>query len=459
MKIMKFGGSSVGSVDRINSVVEILKSSFQEIKKGAVILSAYQGVTDKLIGAGTIAASSNEVYLKIYDELQDLHITTAKELISIQRQSNILAEIKLVLRQLEDILQGIYLIKELTPKTLDYLMSFGERLSTYTISACLNDRGVENSFLDTRNIIKTDNHFGKARVDYAKTNEHIISYFTNHPEVQIATGFIASNINDETTTLGRGGSDLTASILGAALDVEEIEIWTDVDGVLTADPKKVANAFSIPEMSYEEAMELSHFGAKVIYPPTMQPALDHRIPIRIKNTLNPSFEGTVISHKAGAHKYLITGISSIDDIALLTIRGSGMIGVAGIAERIFGALARRNINIVFITQASSEHTVCLGILPQHKNTAVEALHEELKYEIRDKIVSEIGVENDLSILAVVGENMRHRKGLAGRVFQALGDNGINISAIAQGSSELNISIVVSKDDEEKALNAIHGAFF
>jgi aspartokinase/homoserine dehydrogenase 1 len=459
MKIMKFGGSSVGSVDRINSVAEIVKSSFKDTKKGVVIFSAYQGVTDKLIGAGTIAASGNEVYLKIYDELQDLHITMAKELITIRRQSNSLAEIKLILRQLEEILHGIYLIQELSPKTLDYLMSFGERLSAYTISKCLEDKGLENSFLDTRDVIKTDNHFGRARVNFPVTNNNIITHLTSHPEVQVATGFIASNLKDETTTLGRGGSDLTASIFGAALQVEEIEIWTDVDGVLTADPRKVPNAFSIPEMSYEEAMELSHFGAKVIYPPTMQPALDNKIPIRIKNALNPSSKGTVISHKAGAHKYLITGISSIDDIALLTIRGSGMIGVAGIAERIFGALARKNINIILITQASSEHSICLAILPQYKEAAVGALQEELKYEISDKIVNDIGVENNFSILAVVGENMRHRKGLAGRVFQALGDNGINISAIAQGSSELNISIVVSKDDEEKALNAIHGAFF
>ena len=228
---------------------------------------------------------------------------------------------------------------------------------------------------------------------------------------------------------------------------------------MTADPKKVPKAFSISEMTYEEAMELSHFGAKVIYPPTMQPALDKKIAIRIKNTMNPSFPGTVIGPDKKENKHAIRGISSIDDLALLTIQGSGMIGVAGIAERIFSALARKEISIILITQASSEHSICLAILPQFKQAAVDALREELRYEIRDEIINEIEVENNFSVLAVVGENMRHRKGLAGRVFKALGDDDINISAIAQGSSELNISIVVSKDDEGKALNSIHRAFF
>ncbi|HEM49220.1 MAG TPA: bifunctional aspartate kinase/homoserine dehydrogenase I [Caldithrix sp.] len=287
----------------------------------------------------------------------------------------------------------------------------------------------------------------------------MISSIKESSPIQIVTGFIASSTDGETTTLGRGGSDFTASLFGSALNVKEIEIWTDVDGVLTADPKKVPKAFSITQMTYEEAMELSHFGAKVIYPPTMQPALDKKIAIRIKNTLNPLFPGTVIGPDKTENQHAIRGISSIDDLALLTIQGSGMIGVAGIAERIFSALAKKEISIILITQASSEHSICLAILPHFKEAAVDALREELKYEIRDEIINEIEVENNFSVLAVVGENMRHRKGLAGRVFKALGDDDINISAIAQGSSELNISIVVSRNDEAKALNAIHRAFF
>jgi aspartokinase/homoserine dehydrogenase 1 len=459
MKIMKFGGSSVGNAGRIIKAMKIVQEAFSHEQKGAVVFSAYQGITDQLIRVGEMAAQSDQAYLALFNEIQERHLDTARELISIQTQSNILAEIKFMLRQLEEVLHGIYLIKELSAKSLDYIMSFGERLSAFTISEGLKDRGFNNQFLDTRSVIKTDHHFGRAKVDFNATDQNLQRLFNNAPVVQIVTGFIASSQQDETTTLGRGGSDFTASIIGAALDADEIEIWTDVDGVLTADPRKVPVAFSIPEMTYEEAMELSHFGAKVIYPPTMQPALDKKIPLIIKNSMNPAFPGTVVSEKSYKNPYQITGISSIDEIALLTIQGSGMIGVAGIAQRIFGALAQKKISIIMITQASSEHSICLAILPQFKDLAVEALQEELKYEIRDEIISEIKVETQLSVVAVVGENMRQRKGLAGQVFKALGDHGINISAIAQGSSERNISVVVARDDEVRALNAVHAAFF
>ena len=459
MKVLKFGGSSIGNVERINGVIEIIKSSFAKGETGVVVFSAYQSVTDKLIKAGKIAAKGDESYLSILKELQKLHLENARTLLSIQQQSNQLAEIKFILRELEEILHGIFLIKELSAKSLDFIMSFGEHLSTYTISECLIDRGIKADFLDARNIIKTDHNFGHAHVNFSLTNKNIISTINDKSPIQIVTGFVASSTDGETTTLGRGGSDFTASVFGSALNVKEIEIWTDVDGVLTADPKKVPKAFSILEMTYEEAMELSHFGAKVIYPPTMQPALDKKIAIRIKNTLNPDFSGTVIGSDKSENKHTIRGISSIDDLALLTVQGSGMIGVAGIAQRIFSALASKQINIILITQASSEHSICLAIMPLYKEAALEALREELKYEIRDEIINEIIVEDNFSVLAVVGENMRHRKGLAGRVFKALGDDDINISAIAQGSSELNISIVVSKEDEAKALNAIHRAFF
>ena len=459
MKVLKFGGSSVGNPDRINAVIDILKNSFTDNETGAVVFSAYHGITDKLIKAGEIASQGSTEYETLLEEIEKQHLSFVRQLISVQRQSNVLAEIKYILRQLEEILHGVYLIRELSPKSLDFIMSFGERLSAYTISECLTDRNFECSFMDTRNVIKTDKNFGRARVNFPITNKNILSEFDKNEKVRIVTGFIGSSLNDETTTLGRGGSDFTASIFGAALNVAEIEIWTDVDGVLTADPRKVPDAFPIPEMTYEEAMELSHFGAKVIYPPTMQPALDKKIPLRIKNTMNPDFPGTVISHKKSPTEYLIRGISSIDDLALLTVQGSGMIGVAGIAQRIFSALARQKINIILITQASSEHSICIAILPQFREAALEVLNDELKYEIRDEIINAIDVEENFSVLAVVGENMRHRKGLAARVFQALGNHDINISAIAQGSSELNISIVVSKDDEARALRAIHSAFF
>jgi aspartokinase/homoserine dehydrogenase 1 len=276
---------------------------------------------------------------------------------------------------------------------------------------------------------------------------------------QVITGFIGSTFNNETTTLGRGGSDYTASIFAAALHANEIEIWTDVDGVLTTDPKKVKKAFPLKSLTYEEAMELSHFGAKVIHPPTMHPALERKIPIRIKNTFNPAFEGTVINGKSLPNNFPIKGISAIDDIALIRLQGSGMVGVAGIAQRIFKALAAREINIIMITQASSEHTICFAVLPKFSNLAKKAIQEEFHYEIKEKLINDPIVECNLSIIAVVGENMRNTPGISGKVFQALGKNGINIIAIAQGSSELNISSVIGKENLAKALNALHDAFF
>lgn len=459
MKILKFGGSSIASVERIKNVIEIVKASLKKDKNIALVFSAYQTVTDKLIAASHLAAKGNPIYLENLKELENKHLSIAKELISVSKQSSVIANIKFQLNELDDILHGVFLIKELSYKTLDYILSFGERLSAYTISEALNDRKIPANFLDTSSLIKTDGQFGNARVLFDLTNRNIQKHFAANKKLQIATGFIASTLEDETTTLGRGGSDYTASILGAALNVKEIEIWTDVDGVLTADPKKVQKAFPVKHLTFDEAMELSHFGAKVIYPPTMQPAHARGIPLRIKNTFNPSSEGTLISKKKIANDFLIKGISSIDAISLVLVEGSGMVGVAGIAERIFSALAAHHINVVLITQASSEHSICLAIPPRDEKKAKDAIEKEFKLELLEKQISEVKVENNFAIIAIVGENMQKTPGIAGRVFQALGKNGINIAAIAQGSSELNISVVISKKDEAKALNALHESFF
>lgn len=459
MKILKFGGSSVASAELIKNVIEIIKSSLKKEKDLAIVFSAYHSVTDKLVTASHLAAEGNALYLDNLKELENRHLAIATELISVSKQSSVLANIKFQLNELDDILHGVFLIKELSLKTLDYILSFGERLSAYTISEILNDRKIANNFLDARSVIKTDAQFGNARVLFDLTNKNIQKYFAANKKLQIVTGFIASTIENETTTLGRGGSDFTASILGAALNAKEIQIWTDVDGVLTADPKKVKNAFPVKHLTFDEAMELSHFGAKVIYPPTMQPAHGKGIPLRIKNTFNPSAEGTLISKKKIANGFLIKGISSIDAISLVLVEGSGMVGVAGIAERIFSALAKKQINVILITQASSEHSICLAIPPRDKKKAKESIEHEFKLELLEKQISEVKVENDFAIIAIVGENMQKTPGIAGRIFQALGKNGINIAAIAQGSSELNISVVISKKDEAKALNALHEAFF
>ena len=459
MKVLKFGGTSVGSAQRIEKVLEIIQTQAKSGEKMAVVFSAFGKVTDLLIEMGQRASEGDESYKEIFSEIEGISIQTADELISLKKRSQVLTQIKVLLKDLEEVVYGVFLIKELTAKTLDYVMSFGERISAFVISASLADQGLDNQFVDTRKIIKTNNQFGHALVDFEQTGQNIKHLLSSEQQVFIITGFIASTVKNETTTLGRGGSDYSASLFGAIADAREIEIWTDVDGVMTADPRKVKNAFPIPQLTYEEAMELSHFGAKVIHPPTMQPALDKNIPIRIKNTFNSQFTGTLISSATTQNGFSIRGISSIDAVALLQIQGSGMVGISGVAQRIFSALAKEKINIIMISQASSEHSICLAILPEFAEQAKTALDTELKYEIHYGHVNEVVIESDMAIIAVVGEKMRHTKGIAGKVFQTLAKNSVNISAIAQGSSELNISMVVAAEDEAKALNAIHATFF
>ncbi len=459
MRILKFGGSSIGTPERISNVLELLKKRFDEGIEFCVVFSAFQEITDSLIYISNKALSRDDSYKEELSKLKKIHNNAVSYLISKNLQESSSKKVSELLNELEEILHGVYLVKELTPRTLDYVMSFGERLSCTIISNAMNSRGMESEFMDSRLVVKTDDSFGAAKVNFSVTNKNIQDYFSRHNKIQVITGFIGSTDKNETVTLGRGGSDYTASIFGAALDTEEIEIWTDVDGILTADPRKVHDAFPLNTVTYEEAMEMSHFGAKVIHPPTMKPALNKKIPIRIKNTFNPSFEGTVITEKDQCGIFSVKGISSIDNITLLRITGSGMVGVVGIASRIFGALAKEKINVILITQASSEHSVCLSVLPQAGMLSKKLIEEEFKWEIRDGMIDEVIVEPDMSIIAVVGENMRHTPGISGRVFQSLGRNGINIIAIAQGSSELNISLVIKKDHLKKALNVLHNSLF
>ncbi|MEJ2614948.1 MAG: bifunctional aspartate kinase/homoserine dehydrogenase I [Ignavibacteriaceae bacterium] len=459
MKILKFGGSSVGSSEKIKNVIDIITSTTKKKVKTAVVFSAFQGITDELIRISKLASTGNNKYQEFFNNLEQRHLSIAKDLIAVKKQSNILANIKLNLNELEEVIHGVFLVKELSPRTLDFILSFGERLSAYIIANALHDRGIPTEYLDSRELVKTDNSFGNAKVDFEQTTKQIKDYFRSHKRLQIITGFIGSTVNNETTTLGRGGSDYTAAIFGAALNASEIQIWTDVDGVMTADPRKVKNAFSLPHITYEEAMELSHFGAKVIHPPTIQPAFSRKIPIVIKNTFNPEFAGTLITNKPNSNKFTIKGLSSIDNIALIRIQGSGMIGVSGIAKRIFSALAGVKINVILITQASSEHSLCIAVLPQNAILAKKSIEKEFKFEIFENLVNEPIIEENVSIVAVVGENMRNYPGISGKVFQALGRNGINVVAIAQGSSELNISTVISREHESKALNALHDSLF
>ncbi|MBE2279608.1 MAG: bifunctional aspartate kinase/homoserine dehydrogenase I, partial [Ignavibacteriaceae bacterium] len=459
MKIIKFGGTSVGTPQNILKSVAIVKSKSNEGLLG-VVFSAYSGITDKLIKTANLAKVRDIKYLTLYGEICELHFLYAKEVI---QNKNLLTEviesIQIILNELKEILDGVYLLKELSLKSLDYVQSIGERLSCTTITGALQDREVKAQYLDARSLVKTDDNFTNARVLKEITYKNINDFFINNNELQIITGFTGSTLTDETTTLGRGGSDFTASIFGAALNVKEIEIWTDVDGVLTTDPKKVKSAQIIKELTYSETMELSYFGAKVIYAPTLQPAQEKKIPIRIKNTFNPMAPGSLISSKIVNSGRFITGIACIENISLIRIEGAGMVGVVGFAGRLFSTLARLNINVVLISQASSEHSICFAINPVDLIKAIESLKKEFNSEIQHGEIEGISFDDNLSIIAVVGESMRHKPGISGNIFNVLGRRGINISAIAQGSSELNISLLVERSRVNEAINSLHIQFF
>ncbi len=459
MKVLKFGGSSVATPDRINGIVEILKGYYTKGEQFTVVFSAFGGVTDSLIKMAKLAADGDESYYAHFEVFNQRHLDAIKTLLNERNLQQALPELENNHEVLKNLLYGIFLIREVSPRTMDYVLSFGERNAAYIIYHVLKQNGLNTNYLDARKIIKTNTLFGSAKVDFELTYQKTKEYYTQNTDIQIVTGFIASTKGGLTTTLGRGGSDYTAAILAAGLDAEVIEIWTDVDGVLTADPRKVKKAFTIPTMTYAEAMEMSHFGAKVIYPPTIQPALLKNIPIIIKNTFNPTFVGTYISEKTDSGGRAVKGISSINNIALLTLQGSGLFGAPGIAARLFTSLAAAKINIILITQGSSEHSISFAVQPDVAKKARWLVEKEFENEINAGTVESVKVELDLSVIAAIGENMRYRPGIAGRLFRALGKNGINVVAIAQGSSELNISVVINQSDEAKALNALHEAFF
>jgi aspartokinase/homoserine dehydrogenase 1 len=459
MKVLKFGGTSVGTVESINQVIQILQENLNEGIKIAVVYSAMGGVTNRLLEIGKLAAASDLEYLQLLKSVEDRHFAVVRGLIDVKNQSSAIAKVKGLLNELEDLLRGVFLIKELSARTNDFIVSFGERLSTTIATEALKNRGIDAEYLDARKLIKTDDHFGYAEVITELTNELIRKHFAKTNQLQCITGFIGSTIDGVTTTLGRGGSDYTASIFGAALNASVIEIWTDVNGMLTSDPRKVKNAFTIPTITYAEAMELSHFGAKVIYPPSLTPAFQKNIPLKILNTFNHHHEGTLISKTANTKEYSITGISSIDDIALVNVQGGGMMGVAGVSAKLFSILAANKISVILISQASSEHSICFAVDPKTAYGVKEILDEGFAIELTQGLVDNISIEQNLSVIAVVGEGMKSSTGISGKLFTVLGKNGINVVATAQGSSELNISVVIYKKDITKALNAIHETFF
>lgn len=459
MQVLKFGGSSVANAANINKVIEIVKEKIKT-DKIIVVVSAFGGITDILLQCSQLAAEGNEAYKKKLHEAELRHLTTVKELITITQQSAVLSLVKTLCNEMEDICTGIFLLKELSERTKDRIVSYGEILSSKIIAAKLNTEAITCEWINSAELIVTNANYGSAAVDFSITDKKIADYFAaSTSTLFMMPGFIASDINGVTTTLGRGGSDYTAAIVAAALPAKVLEIWTDVSGMMTADPRLVANVKIIPEISYQEAMELSHFGAKVIYPPTIQPVSSKGIPTWIKNTFAPQDNGTVIQKETTNNTNSIRGISSINSIALLSLEGSGMIGIPGFSKRLFEALAVKKINVILITQSSSEHSICVGMDASNADVAKAIIDEAFAYEIETKKVDPITVEKDLAIVALVGDNMKSHPGISGKMFGNLGRNGVNVRAIAQGSSERNISAVICTQDVKKAINVLHEEFF
>jgi len=450
MKVLKFGGTSVGSAENIRKVKSIVESQIGDV---IVVVSALGGITDKILTAARNASKGAGDFHSELKEIKTRHEEVIQSLFN--GSGSIKPIVDGLLDELEQILTGITLVGELTAKTLDRIAGIGERISSNIVA-----QFIAAERFDSSEFIRTDSNFGKAAVDFAVTNKNIETIFAGFKGVAVVPGFISKNAKGEFTTIGRGGSDYTAAIIAAALNVEILEIWTDVNGFMTADPRVISKAYTIPELTYSEAMELSHFGAKVIYPPTILPVYKKGIPILIKNTFEPENAGTRISHivENGMDR-IIKGISSISGIALVTLQGIGMVGVTGISMRLFTALARENVNVILISQASSENSISIAIEENAVEIARNAIQTDFEKEILNGQISKITIETDLSIVAIVGENMKHSTGIAGKLFSTMGKSGVNIIAIAQGASELNISWVVRNDVLRKTLNVVHESFF
>ncbi len=461
MQVLKFGGSSVGSAEVINQMVAIVSSRIQK-EKTIVVVSAMSGVTDQLLMLAQTAAQGNEAYKTIIQNIEQKHLDAVRALLPIQQQSGTLSLVKQLINELETNCEGLFMLKELSMRMQDKIISYGEILSSKIISASFESKGIKQQWVNSSELIKTNSNYFNAVVDKTLTYTTIANYFAapeNTFDLYIAPGFVASDFEGNTTTLGRGGSDYSGAIYAAATEATALEIWTDVSGMMTADPRMVQNAKEIPEISYQEAMELSHFGAKVIYPPTIQPVMQKNIPVWIKNTFDPNHAGTIIKNEASVDKNFIRGISSIKDICLLNLEGSGMVGIPGFSKRLFDALAKKQINIILITQSSSEHSICVGVNMQDAHIAKIAVDIEFEQEINTQKVQPLIIEKDVSILALVGEQMKSHPGVSGKMFGVLGRNGINVRAIAQGSSEKNISAVIATQDIRKAINVLHEEFF
>ncbi len=459
MNIFKFGGTSVANSTNINKVIEIVKDNSRDTPV-IVVVSALGGTTDILLNSARKAEIKDTSYIEDIAALEKRHIDTVSELITDNSLNQVLKQINTYFDELRSILEGIYLINEFSNKTNDKIVSFGEILSSYIIYETMKSMNLNASLKNSQELIITDENYTNAKVDFKITEKNIQEFYKNNTsQIIIAPGFVASTVNGENSTLGRGGSDYTASIFAKALNAEELQIWTDVSGMFTANPRLVKQAKPIEHISYQEAMELSHFGAKVLFPPTIQPVLDKKIPIRIKNTFAPNEIGTLITSETNGNSSPAKGISHIENIALITVEGSGMIGIPGFTKRILEVLSNAQINVSLVTQASSEHFLCMGINSADVNEAEKLFNSVFAYEKSQKIIDPLIIEDNLAIIALVGDNMKNHQGISGKMFSALGRNNVNIRAIAQGASEKNITAVIKQKDVKKALNTLHNTFF
>jgi aspartokinase/homoserine dehydrogenase 1 len=455
----------------IGRVISICTDALASAKPNVVVVSAFQGVTNTLLELASHAAlHTPEARYHVATTLEELKTRHREAFNTLTAKTEggqgVYGEVLAAREQMErwfqslsGLLDGVYLLRECSARTIDHIASFGECLSALTVATALRCTGVDARFAHAGEFVLVEGQHGRARVDFTRTYPLIRQNLCNTNVLYVVTGFIGANAEGILHTLGRGGSDYTASIVAAALHASVLEIWTDVDGVMTCDPRKVQSAFSLEELSYQEALELCHFGAKVIYPPTLQPAMALKIPVRILNTFAPTHPGSLISDSPTPSTRPITGISSIGSVALIQVQGSGMVGVAGTAMRLFRTLATLQVNVILITQASSEHSICVAIKNTEAPEAINALNQEFMSEISAGEIDPITAEAGLAIVTVVGEQLRHRVGISGKVFGSLGRNGINIRAIAQGASERSISVVVDHLDEDKSLNALHDEFF
>ncbi|MDX2188773.1 MAG: aspartate kinase [Bacteroidota bacterium] len=458
MKILKFGASTLADAASIDKVVAIIAAEQKKNKDICVVVSSLKNVTTDLEEISKQALSGESTYRELLQLLEERHFNIVKKFVDVKHQAKVLANIKVILNDLEDILHGVFLLWELSPRTVDHIQTYGVRISAYMLSEILKSKGIEVQYVDSQSIIVTDNVFANAHVQVEDSEKKIKDHFKKSKGIQIITGQIGASLKGESTSLGRDGTSYTASLIGAVLNAEIIEIYTDRDGIMNADPDMVKKAYSLDSLTFAEAMELSNFGTRVIYPPALQPAFKKGIPVLIKNLYNPKFKGTLIKKRlddSGTFK----AISSIKNVSLLTIQGSGMIGTAGVAARVFGTLATHQISIVMITQASSEQSITLAISPQDGAKAVDVLKKEFAEELRLEIIDKISQKEKMAVIAAIGDNMQQTPGIAGKMFTVLGKNSINISAIAQGSSELNITIILENKDLEKALNVLHESFF